>query len=104
MKVHELISILEDCDPEAEVLLSTQPHYPMEYAVAGIAVREEVLGDHGDEDEAEADAPESKDAPEGEGPYSEDLGQGTRRNDVLLLEGHHLRYGDRDAWNNPRTE
>lgn len=97
MKVHELISILEDCDPDAEVILAEQPNYPMEHALAGVAVREEYL-DLEDEDEDEGDEDE------GEGPYSQELGQGARRNDVLLLDGQHLRYGDRDAWNNPRTE
>lgn len=103
MKVHELIAILEDCDPEAEVLLATQPHYPLEFRLAGVTVREEMLdgserGEDGDSDEEGGDD-------EGEGPFSEEpIGDGCRRNDVLLVEGGQLRYGDRDAWANPRTE
>lgn len=84
MKVKELIKILKDCDPNAEVVLATQPGYPMEHALDGLTVREEML-----------DGDERKDA---------EWGDGCRGNDVLLVEGHHLRYGDRDAWANPRTE
>jgi hypothetical protein len=54
MTVAELIELLEDCDPEAEVRLATQPHYPLAYHLAGIAVidPDEVVwlleGDHTD--------------------------------------------------------
>ena len=39
MTVEQLISILQDCDPKAEVLLASQPTYPFEYRLAGVTVR-----------------------------------------------------------------
>lgn len=90
MKVSELIAILEDCDPEAEVLLATRPNDPREFSVEGVTVREEML------DGSERDGDDS-------GPSIED-GDGARGNDVLLIEGEQLRFGDRDAWAHPRTE
>jgi hypothetical protein len=84
MKVNELIKILENCDPNAEVVLATQPTYPMEYALTGITVRERMV--------------------DGEPLEDDEWTEGRRGNDVLLVEGRHLRYGDREAWDNPRTE
>ena len=84
MTVEQLISILQDCDPKAEVLLASQPAYPFEYRLAGVTVREEML----DGDERE----------------DTEFGDGCRGNDVLLVEGAQIRYGSRDAWANPRTE
>jgi hypothetical protein len=81
MKVNELIKILKDCDPNAEVVLATQPRYPFEYAVDGLVVREEMAD--GDEEET--------------------WGDGCHGNDVLLLEGKQLRYGDREAWKHARN-
>ena len=78
MKVRDLLTMLADVDPEANVLLGTQPGYPMEYALRGVAVRSDFSG-------------------------AEDTGAGARPNDVLLLEGAHLRYGTRDAWDQART-
>ena len=43
MKVSELIELLEDQDPDAEVLLMTQENWPFENAIEGVAVREEML-------------------------------------------------------------
>ena len=42
MKVRELIEILEDQDPNAEVVTISQPSWPFEYEVAGVTVRQEV--------------------------------------------------------------
>ena len=82
MTVSELMNLLEDCDPDAEVLFMSQPNYPFENSIMGVAVRSEISGeDDDDEDEAP--------------PSPED---GTRPNDVFLLEGQQLRYGSRDAW------
>lgn len=86
MTVSELIDLLEDCDPDAEVLLMSQPSWPFEHTVAGVAIRSEI----GDRDEDGAD--EDDDDPR---PARED---GTRSNDVFILEGTQLRYGSRDAW------
>ena len=75
MKVSQLVDILNDCDPDANVILAEQPNWPLEHALEGIAVREEFSLD--------------------------DRADGRRPNDVILLEGRQLRYGSRDAWSNP---
>ena len=41
MNVKQLIEILEDLDPDAEVLIVSQQHWPFENAIAGVAVRED---------------------------------------------------------------
>jgi hypothetical protein len=74
MNVSELIEYLEDCDPEAEVLIMEQPGWPFEYSVIGIATREDF----------EETAEDERDK---------------KSNDVFLLEGKQLRYGTKDAWN-----
>lgn len=45
MNVAELLDLLQDVDPEAEVRLATQPNYPLEAWVAGVSV-----GDTGPEE------------------------------------------------------
>jgi hypothetical protein len=71
MKVKRLIELLELHDPEAEVVLATQPNYPFEHSIMGVAVREDF-----DESGDESKSP----------------------NDVVLCEGQQLRYGIKDAW------
>ena len=39
MKVSELIELLGNFDADAEVVLTTQPNYPMEHTVSGVARR-----------------------------------------------------------------
>jgi hypothetical protein len=79
MKVHELIKLLSSCDADAEVTLIEQPNYPLEHAVAGVALR----GDLCDEDGRPRRCNER---------------DGSAPNDVLLVEGTWLRYGDHAAW------
>ena len=86
MTVSELIDLLEDCDPDAEVLLMSQPSWPFEHTVAGVAIRSE------SEDRDEDGADDEEDEVEPARP------DGTRSNDVFILEGTQLRYGTRDAW------
>jgi hypothetical protein len=81
MQVRDLIELLEDQDPEAEVLIMTQESWPFENAIAGVAAREEIV---------ECDA--------GEGEREE----GTAPNDVFIVEGRQLRYGSKAAWNAAR--
>jgi len=87
MKVHELIEILEDLDPDAEVLIMSQENWPFENSLAGVAVREEMHREDDDEDEDDAD-----------------YGEGLRPNDVFLCEGRQLRYGNKNAWNVARRD
>lgn len=86
MKVHELIEILEDMDPDAEVFLGVQPAYPFEHAVAGVVQR----GDWVEEDETEEPWTDRDcwGASDGQLP----------RNDVLILDGGQVRYGAKAAW------
>jgi hypothetical protein len=79
MQVRDLIELLEDQDPEAEVLLMTQQSWPFENAVAGVASREDIVQDDPDEDAGTDD--------------------GAARNDVFIVEGSQLRYGSKAAWN-----
>jgi len=82
MKVQDLISILEDCDLEADVYVMSQQNYPFECALYGVAQRREFTETY-DDDEAAATALTDADR---------------RRSDVFLVEGSQLRYGSRDAW------
>ncbi len=90
MTVSELMELLEDCDPDAEVLLMSQPSWPFEHTVAGVTIRSEI----DDRDEDEVDDDRADDEVEAEPTRSD----GTRPNDVFILEGTQLRYGSRDAW------
>jgi hypothetical protein len=78
MKVSELLKKLEDADPDATVLLCTQSHWPFEYTLEDVVIREEIMD------------------PEDEMPPRYD--EGARANDVLLVEGRQLRYGQKTAW------
>ena len=76
MKVKELIEILQDYDPEANVLIMQQPSWPFENEIAGVKAREDF--EEPDEDEVQS--------------------EGKEPNDVFILEGTQLRYGSKDAW------
>lgn len=87
MKVSELIELLEEQDPDAEVLVMSQPNWPFELSLAGVTTREEMLRADRDED--------------GAGDYDDEeprLERGTAKNDVFLVEGEQLRYGSKTAW------
>ena len=88
MKVSELIELLEEQDPDAEVLVMMQQNWPFECSLAGVTTREEMLRADRDED--------------GNGDDDEDeeprLERGTAKSDVFLVEGEQLRYGSKNAW------
>jgi hypothetical protein len=88
MKVRDLIEILEDQDPDAEVLIMSQQSWPFENAVAGVAVREEIVEDDEDLDDEEREEPRYE--------------KGTAANDVFIVEGQQLRYGSKAAWDAAR--
>jgi hypothetical protein len=85
MKVKELIDILEDQDPDAEVLIMSQQSWPFENGVYGVTVRSEMDGD--DDDDSNEDAPAATEARDGRA-----------TNDVFIVEGSQLRYGSKTAW------
>jgi hypothetical protein len=85
MKVSELIELLEEQDPNAEVLVMSQPNWPFELSLAGVTTREEMLrADRDDADDADDEEPR--------------LERGTAKSDVFLVEGEQLRYGSKTAW------
>lgn len=47
MKVIELIALLDECDPDAEVRIATQPSYPLQSHVRGIATTDSLLNCEG---------------------------------------------------------
>lgn len=77
MKVSELVKLLEACDPDDDVRLALQPHYPHEHAVAGVVSASD-LAKMNDRDPCEA-APNAPRV-------------------VYLAEGAWLGYGNRDVW------
>ena len=78
MKVARLIQILEQYEPDADVIIMTQPNYPFENSLMGVTSREEMFADVDDEDDK---IPESMDS-----------------SDVIILAGDQLRYGTKRAW------
>ncbi len=85
MKVSELIELLEEQDPDAEVLVMMQKNWPFECSLAGVTTRDEMLrADERDEDDGEQVEP--------------CIESGTAKSDVFLVEGEQLRYGSKTAW------
>ena len=84
MKVSELIELLEEQDPDAEVFVMFQPNWPFELSLAGVTTREEML-------RAEREERDDDD-------YEPRFERGTAKNDVFLVEGEQLRYGSKTAW------
>lgn len=83
MKVRDLMKLLEKQNPDAEVCMVTQPNWPMEYTVAGVAVRSDLF---------DADVE----------PGTEKYPDGTGASDVILVEGSWRRYGSKTAWEQVR--
>ena len=87
MKVSELIELLEEQAPDAEVLVMMQQNWPFECSLAGVTTREEI-----ERADREEDGEDDDDA--GEEPRE----RGTAKSDVFLVEGDQLRYGSKTAW------
>ena len=79
MKVARLIQLLEMYEPDAEVIIMTQPSYPFENSLMGVTSRDELFTDADCDDDK---IPESMDS-----------------SDVIILTGDQLRYGTKRAWN-----
>lgn len=91
MKVCELMELLAELDPEADVYLMSQQSWPFEVAIHGVAVR--------------ADFTERD--PEAEPLTTDSDRWGAREgalpgNDVFIVEGSQLRYGSKAAWDAAR--
>ncbi len=88
MNVHELIAILEEMDPDADVWLMVQQSYPFEVAIAGVCQR----GDWVEDEEDDTDEPWT-----GGDRWAASESQ-LPRNDVFILDGGQVRYGAKAAW------
>ena len=96
MKVSDLIELLEGMDPNADVFIMTQPSWPFEHGLSGVCQRSDFTEpDECDEDDQEV--AELEDAPRGRDRWSASESQ-LPGNDVFLVEGSQLRYGNKNAW------
>ena len=86
MTVGELIEILEGFDPDAAVYILEQPAWPFEFSIEGVVSRNDFT-------EADFEAP---------GQTSEERWSARNDslpgNDVFILEGSQMRYGNSKAW------
>ena len=95
MKVAELISLLEECDPEAEVRLMTQQNYPFEHRMLGIVTRAEM----DDSDICECNHRIGEPHDEVCAAFEEEVyADGLAGNDVFIVEGGQERHGNQSAW------
>ena len=93
MTVKDLLELLANFDPDAEVVLATQAHYPLEHALAGVVSRRAALAADRADDEDDVEDARRDDARIG------DAGDPV----VLLVEGTHIGYGIRGAWDAVRA-
>ena len=77
MTVQELIAMLEDCEPDAEVRIAYQPSYPLESQIACVAADSDLQPDEDDEDNGE---------------------QETDGEVVWITEGTQIGYGRKSVW------
>ena len=82
MTVAQLMSLLEEMDPEAEVRIMSQESWPFENRIRGIAVR----SDFGGECDCHRDGVGSPHE-EGCSATSEEYADGTAASDVFIVEG-----------------
>jgi hypothetical protein len=91
MTVQELMSILENMEPDAEVVLAFQRSWPLEFSVARVALRADIEPEDGGDDEDKVGDDDDAE------PQRHRREEGSP-NDVILVEGQHLRYGHRGVW------
>ena len=56
MKVKDLLQLLEDADPEAEVRIAVQPSYPLQHRAVGFISTEELSVEEAEEVTGETEA------------------------------------------------
>jgi hypothetical protein len=78
MKVKELIAVLKELEPNAQVLIASQPNWPFEIELSGVVTR------------AECDEPDEEGNVEAKASTSD-----LPPTDVFLVEGQQLRYGSK---------
>ena len=99
MKVSDLIELLEGMDPHADVFIMAQPNWPFEHGLSGVCQRSDFTeADECDDEEDEVVEVEGLDeAPRGRDRWGASESQ-LPGNDVFLIEGSQLRYGNKNAW------
>lgn len=102
MKVSQLISLLQDCDEDAEVRIMMQPTWPFENAIDGIAIRSEFTTDEECECDFRNGVHDEDTCPLADPDPNGGYGEGMAANDVFIIEGRQERYGDKNAFENPR--
>jgi hypothetical protein len=84
MTVQELIERLQDFDPEAEVRLLTQMHWPFQNEILGLCENRDLNESQNDCGCGKDDCPDCN--PDEEGKI------------VFIVEGEQLGYGNKKAW------
>jgi len=85
LTVRELIEKLQSLEnQDAEIRIMSQPGWPFEYDVDGVVTREEITQAQKEE--------------EGEDWEEECQNEEKNPDDVFLVEGSQLCYGDKKAW------
>ncbi len=75
MKVREMIKELQGMDPDAEVKAMMQPEWPFECQLKRVLSREDMADE-----------------------YEDELRTDQKRNDVFVVVGAQLGYGNHAAW------
>ncbi len=92
-----IIDLIEDgtITEDSEVVLATQPRYPLEATLDGAVVRKAVLTEDAMQ-QAEEDG--EKDVKLTDELLAESLERGQGLNDLILCEGSQLGYGSKSCW------
>lgn len=102
MTVEDLIEILEDMDPGAEVLIVTGQHWPFENVLNGVCVRSDIPSEDDDVDDDDDEYTDEDGytltEDEREKEDERDAEANGRRTDVMICVGSQLRYGNKNAW------
>jgi hypothetical protein len=93
MTVQELRDLLEECDPDAEVLMAHQPSWPLQFTVRGVY-------DPSQNDDGCEGHPAGPNDPMGETVYCDGTCQPAPEKVVYIVEGSHPDhpYAPREAW------
>ena len=78
MRVKDLIEMLEECNPQATVIILSQPSYPFENKLQGMTVRNK----------------SNETSQGGESAFSGSPSDESKADDVILCMGSQLRYGE----------
>ena len=83
MTVQELIDLLTECNPDSEVLLASQSHYPLEHELRGLTTRREMVRAESEDEGGDDDVDNDEDS---------DM------DEVILVDGAFRGYGSKTAW------